>query len=327
ITHLIEADVNFHDGSPNITLPNGVHTEPGKGRARYTGAPTFFLGSGPTLVHQHLRNASILDYFAIYWEPPNLTPWAVEVSSYWCIDTYHPELVDNVLRMNKSASQIPKLHALQGDDYRGYVPLESPGKDDVTWTIGGLSTRTIAIQLNESLSGYTVFLAGEPMRGTSGSDILAQATKEIVQKLAKGNSTLEFQEAERAWRTALEGMVVNVASSLTNTLLPDQSNVDGISLNPEVYVQVRWEWLALLSVQVALSISLLICIIVQSAKAEVGVMKGSTVPVLFAISAADKAKMENGDIDSDSLRQTKHHQQLAHVNLHKVGQKWVLQQR
>lgn len=109
-----------------------------------------------------------------------------------------------------------------------------------------------------------------------------------------------------------------------NRLLPDQSNVDGVSLNTEVYVQVRWEWLALLSVQVALSISLLICIIVQSAKAEVEIIKGSTVPVLFAISAVDKARMENGDIDLGSLRQ-KNHQQLADVNLHKVGQKWVLQ--
>ncbi|KAH7191262.1 hypothetical protein DER44DRAFT_850247 [Fusarium oxysporum] len=325
VTHLIEADVNFHDGNPNITLPNGVYTAPGKSRARYTGAPTFFIGSGPTLVHQHLRNASILDYFAIYWDASNRIPWAVEVSYYWCIDTYHPELVDNVLRMNKSASQIPKLHALQGDDYSGYVPLEPPGKDDVTWTIGGLSTRTIATQLNESLSGYTVVLAGEPILGTSGSGILALATREVLQKLTKGNSTLEIEEAERAWWTALEGMAVNVANSLTNTLLPDQSNVDGVSLNTEVYVQVRWEWLALLSVQATLSISLLICIIVESARAEVEIMKGSTVPVLFAVSAVDKARMENGDIDLDSLRQMKHHQQLAHVNLHKVGQKWVLQ--
>ncbi|GKU05618.1 hypothetical protein FLAG1_09377 [Fusarium langsethiae] len=307
VTHLIEADVNFHDGNPNITLPNGVHTEPGKSRARYTGAPTFFLGGGQTLVHQHLRNASIIDYFAIYWEPYNRIPWAAEVSLYWCIDTYHPELVDNVLRMDKSASQIPKLHALQGDDYRGYVPLESSG--NVTWTIGGLSTRTIATQLNESLSGYTVDLAGEPMRGTSGSDILAQATKEVLQKFARGNSTLEIQYAEIAWWTALSGMAENVANSLTNTLLPDQSNVDGVSLNTEV----------------ALSICLLICIIVESAKAEVEVMKGSTVPVLFAINAVDKARMENRDIDLDSLRQMKHYQQLANVNLHKVGQKWVLQ--
>lgn len=119
--------------------------------------------------------------------------------------------------MNKSASQIPKLHALQGDEYREYVNLELPGKDDLTWTIGRLTTSTIAAQLNESLSGYTVVLAGEPMRRTSGSDILAQATKEVLQKLAKGNSTLEIQEAERAWWTALEGMAANVANSLTNT--------------------------------------------------------------------------------------------------------------
>ncbi|KAF5674705.1 hypothetical protein FDENT_9961 [Fusarium denticulatum] len=325
VTHLVEADVNFHDGNPNITLPNGVHTEPGKSRARFTGAPTFFLGSGPTLVHQHLQNVSILDYFAIYWDASNLIPWAVEVSYYWCIDTYHPELVDNVLRMNKSTSQIPKLHTSQGDDYRGYMSLETPGKDDVIWTIGRLSTRTIATQLNDSLSGYTIVLAGEPMRGTSGSGILALATQEVLQNLTKGNSTLETLEAERAWWTAVEGMAVNVANSLTNTLLPDQSNVDGVSLNIEVYVQVRWEWLALLAVQVALSISLLICIIVQSAKAEVEIMKGSTVPVLFAISAIDKGRMENGDIDLDSSRQIKNHQQLAHVNLHKVGHKWVLQ--
>ncbi|KAF5978832.1 hypothetical protein FCOIX_5634 [Fusarium coicis] len=237
----------------------------------------------------------------------------------WGKDDPDYAIIDNVLRMNKSTSQIPKLHTSQGDEDRRYMSLEIPGKDNVIWTIERLSTRTIATQLNDSLSGYTVVLAGEPMRGTSGSGILALATQEVLQNLAKGNSTLEIQEAERAWWMAVEGMAVNIANSLTNTLLPDQSNVDGVSLDTEVYVQVRWEWLALLSVQVALSISLLICIIVQSAKAEVEIMKGSTVPVLFAISAVDKARMENGDIDLDSLRQMKNHQQLAHVNLHKMS--------
>lgn len=164
-----------------------------------------------------MQNASILDYFAIYWDAYNLIPWAVEVSYYWCIDTYHPDLVDNVLRMNKSTSRIPKLHTSQRDDYRGYMSLGTPGEDDVTWTIGRLSTRKIATQLNDSLSGYTVVLAGEPIRDTSGSGILALATQEVLQNLTKGNSTLEIQEAERAWWTAVEGMAVNVASSLTNT--------------------------------------------------------------------------------------------------------------
>ncbi|KAL9571895.1 hypothetical protein ACKAV7_003884 [Fusarium commune] len=82
VTYLIEADVNFHDGNPNITLPNGVYTAPGKSRARFTGALTFFLGSGPTLIHQDLQNASILDYFAIFWDASNRIPRAVEVSYY-----------------------------------------------------------------------------------------------------------------------------------------------------------------------------------------------------------------------------------------------------
>ncbi|CEI62435.1 unnamed protein product [Fusarium venenatum] len=318
VTHLIEADVDFYHGTLNITLPNGIYTIPGKSRARYTGAPTFFVGSGPTLVHKHLQNASILDYFAIYWEPSEVTPRAAEISFYWCIDTYGPYLVDNVLQMNKSASQIPTLQGRQGDEIHGYLPLVLSAQDDVTYTIGGLSTKMIASHLNESLSGESIVLGGEPIRGTSGSDILVQATKEVLQKLTGGNSSLEELEKEKSWWIAVEGMALNAANSLTNTLLPEESNVDGTSLHSEVYVQVRWEWLALLSAQVALSILLLICIIIESAKAGVEIMKASTAPVLFAISAVEKARMENGGAELDSLRQKKDFQQLAHFNLRKL---------
>ncbi|KAM0414506.1 hypothetical protein ACHAPD_007762 [Fusarium lateritium] len=183
----------------------------------------------------------------------------------------------------------------------------------------------IASHLNESLSGESIVLGGEPIRGTSGSDILVQATKEVLQKLTGGNSSLEELEKEKSWWIAVEGMALNAANSLTNTLLPEESNVDGTSLHSEVYVQVRWEWLALLSAQVALSILLLICIIIESAKAGVEIMKASTAPVLFAISAVEKARMENGGAELDSLRQKKDFQQLAHFNLRKVGQNWILQ--
>jgi hypothetical protein len=40
VTHLIEADINFHDGTPNITFLNGVYIIPGRSRARYTSALT-----------------------------------------------------------------------------------------------------------------------------------------------------------------------------------------------------------------------------------------------------------------------------------------------
>jgi hypothetical protein len=74
--------------------------------------------------------------------------------------------------------------------------------------------------------------------------------------------------------------------------------------------------------QVALSVILLICIIIESAKAGVNIMKGSIAPVFFAISAVEQARMKNGGAE---LGQKGDFQQLAHVNLRKVGQNWVLQ--
>jgi hypothetical protein len=47
--------------------------------------------------------------------------------------------------------------------------------------------------------------------------MLVQATKEIAQKDAKGNLTLEYFGMETAWWIAVNGMASNVASSLTNT--------------------------------------------------------------------------------------------------------------
>lgn len=89
-----------------------------------------------------------------------------------------------------------------------------------------------------------------------------------------------------------------------------------------MYVKVGWEWLALLSIQVGLSVLLLICIIIETAKARVEIIKGSTVQVLFAISAEEKARMEYGTDESNTpgredCRQT-------HVELCKVGNNWIL---
>jgi hypothetical protein len=77
-----------------------------------------------------------------------------------------------------------------------------------------------------------------------------------------------------------------------------------------------------LSIQVGLSIVLLICIIIETAKARVEVIKGSTVQVLFAISAEEKARMEHGMDESNALEREDRRQ--AHVELCKVGNNWIL---
>lgn len=95
-----------------------------------------------------------------------------------------------------------------------------------------------------------------------------------------------------------------------------------MSLQRVVYVKVGWEWLALLSIQVGLSILLLISIIIETAKARVEVIKGSTAQVLFAISAAEKARMEHANDESNTPEQD--HRRQTHVELCKVGNNWIL---
>jgi hypothetical protein len=213
VTHLVEANLDFYHGSENITLPNGVYTLPGRGHTQFSGAPTFFVSKGPAISHKYLRKVSVFDYFAIYWDGAMKTPRAVEISIHWCIDTYEAKLVDNILKMNKTASHVPKLQ-IQNLEYQS---LTTPDDDKEIYTVGSSSFRAIVSNLNDSLSGKSVYRSAERFFGTSGSDMLVQATKEIAQKDAKGNSTLEYFGMETAWWIAVNGMASNVASSLTNT--------------------------------------------------------------------------------------------------------------
>lgn len=71
------------------------------------------------------------------------------------------------------------------------------------------------------------------------------------------------------------------------------SSATGTVLATESYVQVRWAWLTFLVIQVALSISFLLGIMVQTAVWNVKVLKGSPTAALFAISAQDKAYLED----------------------------------
>jgi len=66
----------------------------------------------------------------------------------------------------------------------------------------------------------------------------------------------------------------------------------GTVLATESYVHVRWVWLTFLAIQVALSVSFLIGIMVQTAVWNVKVLKGSSTAALFAISADDRSYLE-----------------------------------
>jgi len=67
----------------------------------------------------------------------------------------------------------------------------------------------------------------------------------------------------------------------------------GTVLETETYVHVRWAWLTFLAIQIALAVSFLLGIMVQTAVWDVKILKGSPTAALLAISADEKAYLES----------------------------------
>lgn len=66
----------------------------------------------------------------------------------------------------------------------------------------------------------------------------------------------------------------------------------GVVLATESHVHIRWAWLSFLAIQVVLSVSFLLGIMIQTAVWKVQILKGSPTAALLAISAEDKAYLE-----------------------------------
>jgi hypothetical protein len=70
------------------------------------------------------------------------------------------------------------------------------------------------------------------------------------------------------------------------------ASASGTVLATESYVHVRWAWLTFLAIQIVLAVSFLLGIMVQTAVWNVKILKGSSTAALLAISAHDKAYLE-----------------------------------
>jgi hypothetical protein len=66
----------------------------------------------------------------------------------------------------------------------------------------------------------------------------------------------------------------------------------GTVLATESYVHIEWAWLTFLAIQVVLSLSFLLGIMVQTAVWNVKIVKGSSTATLLAIPSRDKAYLE-----------------------------------
>ncbi|KAK3310477.1 uncharacterized protein B0T15DRAFT_507150 [Chaetomium strumarium] len=116
-----------------------------------------------------------------------------------------------------------------------------------------------------------------------------------------------------AMRTVINNLTTNVATSLTNTQLGSRTprwpettqggvtqiramsstSETGTVLATESYVHVQWAWLSFLAIQIALSVSFLLGIMVQTAVWNVKILKGSSAAALLAIPPDDRTYLED----------------------------------
>ncbi|KAF6827139.1 hypothetical protein CMUS01_09121 [Colletotrichum musicola] len=253
-------------------LPNGVSTTMAWGRDRYSHVKTYFVSLGPPLSHLELKRTRILSYFVMN------VPESMEVSLYWS---------DGTANSHNNSEEL--FITSPGESVEYMVPV---GGNKV---ITDLVNNTMTTGLSAHPWG------GAPPTGLSGSDMFAQADADVeADYVAKVNATIKYRGAQKIWWESVDGMARNVAAGLTNALISSNpTTVNGTALRSETYVQVRLSWLALLGAQIVLSLIVLVAIIIETELADVDVIKSSSLPALFAISAEEKATLELGVSEGD----------------------------
>lgn len=109
-----------------------------------------------------------------------------------------------------------------------------------------------------------------------------------------------------------------------------EPNVRGTVWETEVYVEVRWPWLAFIGAQVFMSIICLMLVIGETVRANMDVVKSSTIAALFTISAQEKDDVTRRLLEAEggSIVSSGEDRRLVPLSiagkLRRRGSKWAL---
>ncbi|KAF9872464.1 hypothetical protein CkaCkLH20_09961 [Colletotrichum karsti] len=306
----------------NVALPNGINM------TVESALSNALTSSGSSLSYNGttFTDAELYDYFGIYLDMPRgelPRPKAIEVLFHWCINTYEPEIKDNTLNMKLvfSHTEIQRGDAVaptwSDEVLKNVTYLTSPADEAGKYVFGGSGLGEIWNLFNNSLSGFSADSGSNQF--STGSDMLINA----------GAVATSINESTEAWLEVIDGMARNIANGLTNSLFAPEPNVKGTAWQNEVYVQVRWPWLVLLAAQILVSIICLLLVMMETARADMDVVKSSTIAALFAISAEEKADLKRRlEENSEHLIGREDDSRLAPLSirgeLRKRGGEWVV---
>ncbi|KAK4128919.1 hypothetical protein N657DRAFT_668058 [Parathielavia appendiculata] len=224
---------------------------------------------------------------------------AAEVLLHFCVNTYEASTTGGV-----STSKVVHLSTLATEDEASNalvrareassssrrVRLRAAGVKEV-YSVERGDVKLLNNYILSLFSGTYSYRYGKSTAGET-------AISEALGLAMFGSAPLD----DDGMRDVVQNLTTNVAISLTNTIRAMSSaSAKGTVLSRETYVHVQWGWLTFLAVQVALVVSFLLGIMVQTTVWDVKTVKGSIVASLLALSADDKAylqEQENVFLDS-----------------------------
>lgn len=101
--------------------------------------------------------------------------------------------------------------------------------------------------------------------------------------------------------------------------------MNGTALIQQTFVSIRWEWITLLIIQVALSIIVLIVAISHTEIIGIPVIKGNPLPGLFAIGAQERYAVEQEQMGVKASGETPwKSEHVLDGDFKRFGNKWAL---
>ncbi|KAK2780570.1 hypothetical protein CKAH01_00514 [Colletotrichum kahawae] len=219
---------------------------------------------------------------------------AMEVEMYFCINSFNLSFTGNI----EERKLIQTTTDFETGNYtlpdgRGPFPLSAlrdPLDRETKFPLG--PTGVITQSLVNALNGTYIDLASEASTlGLAPARYLTALQSQIQPNVSNAMHV----------ETAIRNVTDNIATSMSNKIAQDSTNVTGQVLAAETFVQVRWPWIAVISAQIALSAAVLVFTIVQTQLSGVGVVKSSTLPTLVAIDTESKSTLESELVGRNNL--------------------------
>jgi hypothetical protein len=246
---------------------------------------------------------------------------AAEVLLHFCVNTYQSSTAGGVstsrvvhsstLAAEDGASAAALISARGGSGSSRRVVLRAASVvEEGVYSVKREDVKLLNNYLLSLFSGTYSHRYGETNRGeTATSEALGLAMfgrgpldddemRAVVSNLTTNvaisltNTQVDFSDCISFPSLSLEVMAVTLTLDFFSIRAMSTASASGTVLSTETYVRIRWAWLTFLAIQVILAISFLLGIMVQTAVWDVTVLKGSIMAPLLALSADDKAYLE-----------------------------------